>query len=50
MAFDIGPSYEDELNQKKKEAQQKEEAVLRELFQQNMSLREQIDQLENVSA
>jgi hypothetical protein len=44
--FDIGPSYAEEQLAKKEEAERREGAVLMELFQQNLLLREQMDQLE----
>jgi len=42
--FDIGPSYEDELRLREERKRQQEEAVLRQLFEENVRLREQMDQ------
>jgi hypothetical protein len=44
--FDIGPTFEEERLTKLQEAERREGAVLMELFQQNLHLREQMDQLE----
>ncbi len=44
--FDLGPTYEEELRQKEQAAREQEQAVLRQLFEQNVRLREQIGELE----
>jgi hypothetical protein len=44
--FDLGPSYEEDMRQKEATAREQEQAVLRQLFEQNVHLREQIGELE----
>lgn len=47
--FDLGPSYEDELAQKIKDKKQQENAILEEVFQQNVQLQSQIKDLESAA-
>jgi hypothetical protein len=44
-SFDLGPTYEEELRQRQEEERQKEEGLLRHLFEDNVRLFEQIGQL-----
>jgi hypothetical protein len=44
--FDIGPSYEEELRTRNQEKQQRESAILMEIFQDNLRMREQVRQFE----
>jgi hypothetical protein len=44
--FDLGPTYAEEMRRREDEVRQREEAVLRHIFEQNLRLREQIDELE----
>jgi hypothetical protein len=43
--FDLGPTYAEEALQREKTAREREEAVLRQLFEQNLRLREEIGDL-----
>ncbi len=43
--FDIGPTYEEEMQQKQAALRQQEEAALRHIFELNMQMREQLGQL-----
>jgi hypothetical protein len=47
--FDLGPSYEEERQAKLQALEQQELAVLQEVFEQNLRLREEIDRLEEES-
>jgi hypothetical protein len=40
--FDLGPTYADEARQRKEAAREREQALLRQFFEQNLRLREQI--------
>jgi hypothetical protein len=44
--FDLGPSYEEEKQAKEESLRQREQAVLRELFEQNQRLYDEIEQLD----
>jgi hypothetical protein len=43
--FELGPTYADELKMREEAAQQQEEAVLRQLFEENLRFREQLGEL-----
>jgi hypothetical protein len=45
--FDLGPTYEEEMRQREAAALDQEQAVLRQLFEQNVRLREQIGELDH---
>jgi hypothetical protein len=47
--LDLGPTYAEELRMREEAARQQEEAVLRQLFEQNLHLREQIGALQTAS-
>jgi hypothetical protein len=49
-AFDLGPTYEDELRMKEEALRQQEEAIVRHLVDQNVKLREQLGELHAASA
>jgi hypothetical protein len=48
--FDIGPTYAEEMQQKQEALRQQEEAVLRNIFELNMQMREQLSQLSGGAA
>ncbi len=48
--FDLGPTYEEELQLRQEQAQQQDGAVLRQLFEDNLKLREELKQAEAVPA
>jgi hypothetical protein len=45
-SFDLGPSYEEERRQKEEAVQQQEQAVLQQILEQNLRLREQIEHIQ----
>lgn len=49
-AFDIGPTYAEEMQQKQEALRQQEEAVLRHIFELNMQMREELGQLSGDAA
>ena len=48
--FDIGPTYAEEMQQKQEALNNQEEAVLRQIFELNMQIREQLGQLSGGAA
>ena len=46
--FDLGPTYEEELQIREQSGRQQDDATLRHIFEENLKLREQIDALPNV--
>ena len=49
-AFDIGPTYAEEMRQKQEALRQQEEAVLRHIFELNLHMREQLGELSGGAA
>jgi hypothetical protein len=49
-AFDIGPTYAEEMRQKQEALRQQEEAVLRQIFELNLHMREQAGELSGGAA
>jgi hypothetical protein len=49
-AFDLGPTYEEERQQRQQQGQRQEQAVLRQLFEDNLRLQGEVRQLQTTEA